>query len=308
MLRLSPGDEAAAALEGGLGGATAWARLTNWARPFSNGVWFLLALLIVFTAAVQFVLEKGANRTDFTEAEGPTGFTREAARAQLPKSLWLAAEALDGSASHTPDSGAGRAYNVAWTFLLLVLSSAYTANMAVWLAQADEDEDAAAARSAREGLAVLAAAGGTACTYAGSGIHDYLAAHEPALRLVGMTGGLPAMVRALVGGTCDAVVADELLVDLAVAQGAAKLLADARMPGDAVPACGLEKLGTAQLAGPSDYALYVAPRADTAGVAAALGHHLEALRETGAARKHTSYLLLHAAGRSLQRRFSGSGC
>ncbi len=53
-----------------------------------------------------------------------------------------------------------------------MLSSAYTANLAVWLAQADEDEDAeSASLAAREGLALLRAAGGTACTYAGSGIY-----------------------------------------------------------------------------------------------------------------------------------------
>lgn len=100
----------------------------NWKRPFSNTLWFLLALYIVFGAIVMYVLEGTklflAPGEELDEYRSNLG-KKEPFGYGFGVSLSLASGAITGGENFAPRTAGGRLFSTVYTFTALLLVSAY---------------------------------------------------------------------------------------------------------------------------------------------------------------------------------------
>mmetsp|Transcript_11323 Transcript_11323/g.26351 ORF Transcript_11323/g.26351 Transcript_11323/m.26351 type:complete len:419 (-) Transcript_11323:234-1490(-) len=93
-------------------------------RPFSTDLWVTMLCAVVVSAAAYHVLEGRDNEDDL----GDGGKVNKVGRA-----LHHSFAAFTGAGGFTPQTVWGRFLTLSWTFLVLLVVSAYTANLAAFL-------------------------------------------------------------------------------------------------------------------------------------------------------------------------------
>lgn len=101
-------------------------RLMSVFRPLHWEVWVLFIVSSVATATVYYVVEKGSKHDgDFDPESG--------ALRKMEISLWLSLASFNGSNYFLPTTCRGRIISLTYSFLVLLLISAYTASLAAFL-------------------------------------------------------------------------------------------------------------------------------------------------------------------------------
>lgn len=97
--------------------------------PFDVGVWLLIILAIFFTGLMYFLLERLDVLSDERELESKPNV-----------SIFLASLTFTGHFLYRPATHPARLLSFSWTFWALIISSAYTANLASFLISRNEVE------------------------------------------------------------------------------------------------------------------------------------------------------------------------
>lgn len=97
----------------------------SWKMPFTDPVWGLIVAAMLFSSGVFWILERLEEDGDLGESETHSH--------SLSVSLFLTTASFTGGGGYTPRTSAGRLFTISWTFTCLLLTAAYTANLASFL-------------------------------------------------------------------------------------------------------------------------------------------------------------------------------
>lgn len=97
--------------------------LFAWTDPFLPSIWGVTMATLVFSTAVMYVLEGGWNEEDF----GPLN---DMLLYRLGRGLFKCMSTFAGVSSFSPVTPAGQTFSVFFSFSMLLIQSAYTANLA----------------------------------------------------------------------------------------------------------------------------------------------------------------------------------
>ena len=100
--------------------------LGAWALPFDKPVWAMLAAIILLSGSCMYVFERKAHSYDDFGPEYQHWTDRWARGVYRATSNWTAV------GSFTPVTPAGRVYSMTFAFVMLLMQSAYTANLAAF--------------------------------------------------------------------------------------------------------------------------------------------------------------------------------
>lgn len=103
-------------------------RFFSFRTPFSPGLWLVVLVSLLLSAVVYWLIEGQETNGDF-------GTTRNATlpRAGILQGLYLVAGQLTAALNFGPVSAFGKLFTISWAFVVLLLVSAYTANLASYL-------------------------------------------------------------------------------------------------------------------------------------------------------------------------------
>lgn len=101
--------------------------------PFDFGVWMLIIAATIFTGVMYFVLERLNVESDERELEK-----------KPVTAIFLASLTFTGHFQFCPNTNAARLLSFSWTFWALIITSAYTANMASFLVSRNDKAPAVA--------------------------------------------------------------------------------------------------------------------------------------------------------------------
>eukprot|EP00929_Paragymnodinium_shiwhaense_P113155 TRINITY_DN81410_c0_g1_i1.p1 TRINITY_DN81410_c0_g1~~TRINITY_DN81410_c0_g1_i1.p1 ORF type:complete len:483 (-),score=28.38 TRINITY_DN81410_c0_g1_i1:17-1465(-) len=130
--------------------------LLKFAEPFTGDVWAMVVVTIIATGLVFWLLEAGRNTMDFPQSS-PCSIS-STALAITKSSLHL----TGGGNGFAPKTWPGRLLLVSWSWCIILLLSAYTANLASSLvAKAEMKADVSSLRQAVQHQKTICAAKGT---------------------------------------------------------------------------------------------------------------------------------------------------
>lgn len=104
---------------------TRWERLLQFAQPFTERCWLVVVLTALATGLLYWCLEAGRNEDDFAPGHG---CIRQGLSAQAGAVLQLT-----GGGGFSPKTGPGKILLISWSVCIVLVLSAYTANMASFL-------------------------------------------------------------------------------------------------------------------------------------------------------------------------------
>lgn len=108
-------------------GRSKFSQMWSFLDPFHYRVWMLILFSIVFTGICYWLLERLNLESDERELEN-----------KPMAAIFLASLTFTGHFEFWPNTNAARLLSFSWTFWALILSSAYTANMASFLVSRNE--------------------------------------------------------------------------------------------------------------------------------------------------------------------------
>jgi len=194
-------------------GAGLFEVIFSYLRPFKMDVWLAILALFIFTGMLYMWLEPNA--------EELSGMTPIQAYSQ---SVFLGVGSFTGGAGYTPYSPAGRLFIIGWTFTILLLTSAYTANLAGLLIV--EGKQGAVVKSLSEAVH----RGLKVCVPEGTIYEKILRGRQSGVRAVPIQRG--HRTQPILDGTCVGMVEGEDAWDIW------------RGMADANPGCKLDIVGT----------------------------------------------------------------
>jgi hypothetical protein len=100
--------------------------LGAWAQPFDKPIWALLGTLLVFSSLLMYGFERAAHSHDDFGPEYIHWTDR------LGRGLYRATSNWTAVGGFTPVTPAGRVYTMTFAFVMLLMQSAYTANLAAF--------------------------------------------------------------------------------------------------------------------------------------------------------------------------------
>eukprot|EP00931_Biecheleriopsis_adriatica_P032931 TRINITY_DN19156_c0_g2_i1.p1 TRINITY_DN19156_c0_g2~~TRINITY_DN19156_c0_g2_i1.p1 ORF type:complete len:484 (-),score=82.60 TRINITY_DN19156_c0_g2_i1:21-1436(-) len=93
-------------------------------KPFKPEFWYTLVFMFAATAVIYVLLEGGSD--DLKDEEPCFGF-------RSLQAFWLSVGSFTGASGFSPSTNAGKVFVLCWTFCILLVASAYTANLATLL-------------------------------------------------------------------------------------------------------------------------------------------------------------------------------
>eukprot|EP00930_Biecheleria_cincta_P028819 TRINITY_DN20079_c0_g1_i1.p1 TRINITY_DN20079_c0_g1~~TRINITY_DN20079_c0_g1_i1.p1 ORF type:complete len:508 (+),score=73.15 TRINITY_DN20079_c0_g1_i1:78-1526(+) len=102
----------------------------SWTRPFSLGLWSLIAIFFAFTAYVFAYLEPQKSILYKDENEDSTPYEH---------SLWLTIASFTCGEKFKPHTRPAKIFVLAWTFTVSLITASYTANLASLLVVSDKE-------------------------------------------------------------------------------------------------------------------------------------------------------------------------
>ena len=108
-----------------------FAEIFSFLTPFSAPVWFCFLALTVFTGLIYRFLEGARNVEDFPD--GAQGCFKRRTYLQAMDSVFKASGHITAAASFAPKTWAGKILIMSWTWCIVLILAAYTANLASFL-------------------------------------------------------------------------------------------------------------------------------------------------------------------------------
>ncbi|CAE7204392.1 Nmdar1 [Symbiodinium natans] len=105
-----------------------WSVMFTFLKPFSTSLWLLLFVCSLVTAAFMWFFETSRVSIE----EGGEVEVSDGSEGAL-KSVWLSGLQFTGGGGYTPVTAWGRLLLLSWSFLIMVVGAAYTANLATFL-------------------------------------------------------------------------------------------------------------------------------------------------------------------------------
>lgn len=105
--------------------------LTAFLKPLTASLWLALVCITVVTAGVMWWLEAGVALPAGDQGESEPELSKSSEG--FVKSIWLALCTVTGAGAHSPITHGGRLAMWSWSFVVLIVVAAYTANMAMFL-------------------------------------------------------------------------------------------------------------------------------------------------------------------------------
>jgi hypothetical protein len=181
--------------------------LGAWSLPFDRWIWTMLAALILFSGALMYNYERFGESTDDFGPDFIHWSDRVGRGFYKACSNWTA---VGGFAPVTP---AGRVYGLSFAFVMLLMQSAYTANLAAFFVHVTPPAPRVAT------LAGFVALKAPACVAGADPVHAaWLASNHPELTQQLIPGSTTDLLAAVAAGTCVGGLAPD--PDLAYALGA----------------------------------------------------------------------------------------
>lgn len=112
-------------LEGEVEEFSWWDNLTSFARPISPSLWIVFIGISIVTSLIFFLFEKDFSNDIWS--------SHDKTRKKLLNSLFLGFTSYTGSQPFAPGTNTGKMLSLTYSFFILLLVSAYTANLAVFL-------------------------------------------------------------------------------------------------------------------------------------------------------------------------------
>jgi hypothetical protein len=180
--------------------------LGAWSQPFDQKIWVILAALVIFSGGLMFNFERYADSTDDF---GPD-FIHWSDR--VGRGFYKACSNWTAVGSFSPVTPAGRVYSMSFAFVMLLMQSAYTANLAAFFVHVSPPAPKVAS------LAGFVALRAPACVAAADPVHAaWLASNHPELTQQLVQGTTTDLLAAVLAGTCVGGLAPD--PDLAYALG-----------------------------------------------------------------------------------------
>ena len=173
----------------------------SFAAPFTPQLWAFFCLTTVLTAIAYLFLERRKNQTDIR----PGAPLYE----KVGNIVYLGFVQATGGGGYDPSTGSGKLVLLSYSFLILLVVSAYTANLATFLVTPDVPSgvDRSGMTVSYASLETAVDAGAKVCVYDGTPAHEWLLENHPDADVV-PTASVPHS--GLAAGECDVAVATEL--------------------------------------------------------------------------------------------------
>ncbi|CAE7508392.1 GRID1 [Symbiodinium sp. CCMP2456] len=164
--------------------------------PFSGAVWLSFLGLMVATGLMYRVLEVGRNSEDFPD--GPQRSCKCKVWMQCMDAIFQSSGHITGASSFSPRTWAGKILVMSWTWCVVLILAAYTANLASFLVVQAKSQPSFSSLSGAVNK------NKNVCVAANSADHDWFRATFPNYRnLIPVAGGPTERARRLREGTCD---------------------------------------------------------------------------------------------------------
>jgi hypothetical protein len=164
--------------------------LGAWAQPFDKPIWALLAALLLFSSLLMYAFERVAHSHDDFGPEYIHWTDRVGRGLYRATSNWAA---VGGFSPVTP---AGRVYTMTFAFVMLLMQSAYTANLAAFFTRQAVPAQRVASVDA------FATLGVPACVHADPLHHGWLEANYASTQRTAVNGSASDVLEAVRTGRC----------------------------------------------------------------------------------------------------------
>ncbi len=178
--------------------------LGAWAQPFDKPIWAMLAGLLIFSAMLMYAFERAAHSHDDFGPEYIHWSDRVGRGLYRATSNWTAIGAF------TPVTPAGRVYGMTFAFVMLLMQSAYTANLAAFFTRQAVPTQRVASVDA------FATLGLPACVHEDPLHHGWLAANYANTARTTVNGTAADVLQAVSSGLCIGGVAPDAALSFAL--------------------------------------------------------------------------------------------
>ena len=181
--------------------------LSAWSQPFEDSIWGILGGVLVFSDSLMYTYEhSGHSHEDF----GPE-YIHWSDR--LGRGIYKATSNWTAVGSFVPTTPAGRVYAMTFAFVMLLMQSAYTANLAAFFTFTPPPT------AKLVSIDKLIASGATACVEGGDPVHaGWMASNYPNIPLVITPGYAADVAEAVEAGNCLAGIATDAELNFALGQ------------------------------------------------------------------------------------------
>ena len=179
--------------------------LSAWSQPFESSIWAILGGVLVFSGALMYGLESSAHsHEDF----GPE-YIHWSDR--LGRGIYKATSNWTAVGSFIPNTPAGRLYSMTFAFVMLLMQSAYTANLAAFFTFTPPPTPKLSS------VDKLIASGAPACVAGGDPVHaGWMASNYPEIVQIPVPGFGADVAAAVEAGTCIAGIATDAELNFAL--------------------------------------------------------------------------------------------
>ena len=179
-----------------------WAQFWSFAAPFDAALWALIAASTALTSVIYLALEQKHNQVDVR----PGADLSE----RVGNILYLGYAQFTGGGGFAPETGWGKGLLLSYSFVVLLLVAAYTANLATFLLRAATSELGSLRAAVERGVRV--------CVFAGTAAEEWLAGAYPDADVApGADGAWAGLAR----GACGVALGGRLNFELALRSAAA---------------------------------------------------------------------------------------
>jgi len=172
--------------------------LSAWSMPFESGIWAILGGVLVFSGGLMYSYERDSHSHDDYGPEYIHWSDRFGRGVYKATSNWTAV------GSFIPTTPAGRLYSMTFAFVMLLMQSAYTANLAAFFTFTPPPT------AKLSSIDKLIASGAPACVAGGDPVHaGWMASNYPEIVRIPTPGFGADVAAAVASGVCLAGIATD---------------------------------------------------------------------------------------------------
>ena len=171
--------------------------LFSWTKPFMATIWVVIVVSLIATSVIMFSFEGHVDNDDF-------GLVEYNLFVKLARGVNRSFSNFTCIGSFSPSTPAGQTYGVAFSFAMLLIQSAYTANLAAFFSKGSSPitlvTDAAS----------FSVIGQAACMYGDPLGTELMLNNFPGVSLVILNASTHSLMEAMMAGQCAGVIATDV--------------------------------------------------------------------------------------------------